>query len=244
MKIEEFGAQRDNKERSRSITSTNLLYRRKRISWQSVNTLEQLLTIHPICLLLSLNLINKQSCWFFLMSFPWYKEGGACKLKKCIVLCAGKKLAIHLKLCIGLFIFAFTPGLLRFLDHVSGLLGPLETCTVTPLGTEIIFVALWALWSLHHSLGTQHSFPWMVDPTTNVLFSAFFKNSLGLYPYPFSNIDYNLLFLQLSYSLWASTLTLHNLPASSCIKLILAYFSTIQPYKSTLWCPPCHHSLS
>lgn len=108
----------------------------------------------------------------------------------------------------------------------------------TPWALKLSLLALWALWSLHHPLGTQHSFPRMVDPTTNVLFSTFFKNSLGLYPYPFSNIDYNLLFLQLSYSLWASILTLQNLPVSSCIKPILAYFSTIQPYKSTLWCPP------
>lgn len=64
-----------------------------------------------------------------------------------------------------------------------------------PWALKLSLLALWALWSLHHSLGTQHSFPWMVDPTTNVMFSAFFKNSLGLYLYPFSNMDYNLIFL-------------------------------------------------
>ena len=138
------------------------------------------------------------------MSFPWYKEGGDYKPKKCIALCVGKNLATHLILCIGLFIPAFTPGLLRFLGHVSGLLESLETCTrLHPLDTEVIFVS-----SLHSlitvsSLGNSTFLPVNADPPTNVLFSAFFKSSLDFYPYLFSNMTLTITF----YSIFPSSLT-------------------------------------
>lgn len=115
----------------------------------------------------------------------------------------------------------------------------------TAWALKLSLLALWALWSLHYPLGTQHSFPWMVAPTTNVLFSAFFKNSCDFYPHPFSNMT--LTTISYSYSclipskpdLWLYII-FQFLPISSPFWLTSLSF---KPYKSSLWFPP-HHSLS
>lgn len=159
-------------------------------------------------------------------------------VQKYTVFWAVKNLVTHLILCLRLFIPTFTPGLLRFLDHVLGLLESLETRTqLHSVGTEIVFVSSLGPLIYHYIFSRSPMFLWMTDSTTNSV--LFFFHSLHFHPSHFPAW----LWLQppiLIAALFPPSLTsdLYNLPVSSCIKPMLAlllYLSS--PTKSLLWLP-------